>query len=284
MKTLKYFFQAIIIYFCFGLSKLLGLKLSRSIFSFIFRKIGPLVRSNKVSQNNLSKFSKKISKKEINKITSGMWNNYGMTFIEYMFLKSFKEGSSHIKIKGEKILSKFNSNKNPVIFISGHFANFELMSMELTKRNINLATIYRPLNNFFLNPLMESLRKKYICKNQIKKGRSGVKDCMNYIKRKHSIALMIDQRVSEGQKIKFFGHEASTTTLPAQLAIKYNLSIVPIFIERKNDNSFEMHVYEPIKISNYENKMKISKKLNLILEKMIKKNPHQWIWTHARWK
>ena len=82
----------------------------------------------------------------------------------------------------KKIYTNYKENK-PVIFISGHFANFELMSMEITKKNIQLATIYRPLNNFFLNPFMEYLRKKYVCKNQIKKGINGVREQLDILKK-----------------------------------------------------------------------------------------------------
>ena len=171
-----------------------------------------------------------------------------------------------------------------VIFVSGHFANFELMSMEITKKKINLATIYRPLNNIFLNPFMEYLRKKYVCKYQIKKGVAGVKDAINYINDNYSIAMMIDQRVSEGEKVKFFNHDALTTTLPGQLAIKFNLDLVPVFIERKNESSFKMKIYNPIKTSDFKDKLEITKKLNNTLEKMIFANPNQWIWTHDRWK
>ena len=162
------------------------------------------------------------------------------------------------------------------------------MSMELTKKNINLATIYRPLNNFFINPFMEYLRKKYICKNQIKKGLVGVKDSIQYIKNNSSIALMIDQRVSEGKKLPFFENMAFTTTMPAQMALKFNLDIVPIYIARKDDDNFKMNIYEPIKIFKNEdteaNKLNISIKLNKILEEMISLDPGQWIWTHNRWK
>ena len=157
-----------------------------------------------------------------------MWSNYGKTFVEYLYLKKFQNMSTHIEIKGEEILNKIQKNNKPVIFVSGHFANFELMSMEISKRNINLATIYRPLNNFFLNPFMEYLRKKYICKNQIKKGLAGVKDSIHYLKNNFSIAMMIDQRVSEGKRLPFFEHLAFTTTLPAQMALKFNLDIVHI--------------------------------------------------------
>ena len=213
-----------------------------------------------------------------------MWKNYGMTFIEYIFLDYFKKSNTHIQIIGQDNLSDPIDKNKPVIFVSGHFANFELMSMEITKKNINLATIYRPLNNFFLNPLMEFLRKKYVCKNQIKKGINGVRESIEYLKKKYSIALMIDQRVTEGEKINFFNKPAFTTTLPAQLAIKYNLSIIPVFIERTENNKFKIEFEKAIQPTNFENKIKLTEELNITIEKMIKKNPNQWIWTHNRWK
>ena len=284
MKNFKYFIEAIIIYFLFLIGKILGLNLSRKIFSFIFIKIGPMFRSNKVINNNLNKFSKNLSEDERSKIINSVWSNYGKTFVEYIFLNKFRASQTHIKIDGEEILDEILEKRKPVIFFSGHFANFELMSMEITKKGIGLATIYRPLNNFFLNPFMEFLRIKYVCKNQIKKGRIGVKEAINFLNRNNSIALMIDQRVSEGEKIKFFNQEALTTTLPAQLAIKYNLDLVPIFIERSNCDNFKMKVYKPINPKQFSNKNEISSELNKILEKMIRKNPNQWIWTHNRWK
>ena len=158
------------------------------------------------------------------------------------------------------------------------------MSMEITKKDIPLATIYRPLNNLFLNPFMEFIRKKYVCKNQIKKGINGVREAIDYIKKNHSIALMIDQRVSEGEKINFFKKDALTTTLPAQLAKKYNIPIVPVFIKRMKDNNFNLEFYDAIFPSKFKDKIELSIKLNTVLEKMIHKNPEQWIWTHDRWK
>ena len=284
IKTINYFFQAIIIYFFFIVGFILRIKISRKNFSYLFSKIGPLFKSKNTINKNLNIFSENISNLEKDLITKSMWENYGMTFIEYIFLKKYRNEKNHVAIFGNKnLLIPIEENK-PVIFISGHFANFELMSMEITKRNINLATIYRPLNNFFLNPLMEYLRKKYICKNQIKKGISGVRDAIEYIKKGYSVALMIDQRVSEGENIFLFGKPALTTTLPAQLAIKYNLKIIPVSIERKMNEKFEIVFDKEINPQNFRNKIELSQKLNEILENMIKKNPNQWIWTHDRWK
>ena len=284
IKKINYLVQALLIYLFFLIGRILGIKLSRNIFSYLFSLIGPFFKSKKIIKKNLDIFSQEISDSEKFKITKNMWENYGMTFIEYIFLDYFKKTENHVTIEGENNLFNVVKRDKPVIFISGHFANFELMSMEITKRNINLATIYRPLNNFFLNPLMEHLRKKYICKNQIKKGINGVRETIDYIKKKHSIALMIDQRVSEGEKVDFFGKSALTTTLPAQLATKYDLKIIPVYIKRIKNNKFKIEFYNEIDPNNFKNKLELTEELNKVLEKMIVKNPNQWIWTHNRWK
>ena len=284
IKFFKYFFQAIVVYLFFIIGKLVGIKLSRIIFSSIFKFVAPNFKSKKIIDKNLSIFASAVPNVNTNQIISEMWKNYGMTFIEYIFLNTFRKNSSHIEIKGDENLNIAISKKKPLIFVSGHFANFELMSMEITKRNIKLATIYRPLNNIFLNPFMEFLRKKFICKNQIKKGLNGVRDAIEYVKKDFSIALMIDQRVSEGVKTNFFKKPALTTTLPAQLSLKYKLSIVPVFIQRKSNNKFIVEFQNEIKPEDFHDKLKLTEKLNEVLEKMVMRNPTQWIWTHDRWK
>ena len=284
IKIFNYFLQAIFIYFFFILGRILGIRLSRKLFAYLFLYLGQIFKSKKTIQKNLSIFLKNNSQFNEKKIISEMWKNYGKTFIEYIYLNRLRKNNSHINLIGEENLSLILKDKKPVIFVSGHFANFELMSMEITKRNIKLATIYRPLNNIFLNPFMEYLRKTFVCKNQIKKGINGVRDAINFIKNDHSIALMIDQRVSEGEKINFFNEGALTTTLPAQLALKFQLNIVPVFIERKNDDTFNIEFKRPINSKNFQNKIILSNELNKVLEQMIIKNPSQWIWTHNRWK
>jgi len=284
IKIFNYFWQAIFIYFFFILGRILGIRLSRKLFAYLFLYLGQIFKSKKTIEKNLRIFLKNNSQFDEKKIISEMWKNYGKTFIEYIYLNQLRKNNSHINLIGEENLSLILKDKKPVIFISGHFANFELMSMEITKRDIKLATIYRPLNNIFLNPFMEYLRKTFVCKNQIKKGINGVRDAINFIKNDHSIALMIDQRVSEGDKINFFNEDALTTTLPAQLALKFQLNIVPVFIERKNDDTFNIEFKRPINSKNFQNKISLSNELNKVLEQMIIKNPSQWIWTHNRWK
>ena len=285
-KKIFYFLQSIIIYLLYFISKIIGLKLSRVIFSFVFKKVGNFFKSKKIIINNLNRISPKISNLEKDIIANKMWSNYGKTFIEYIFLNTFKKKTDHIDIKNKKAIDEILKKNKPVVFISGHFANYELMSMELIKAKAKLATIYRPLNNIFLNPFMEYLRKNFVCENQIKKGLNGVKESLEYMKKGYSIALMVDQRVSEGPRIDFFNAGAHTTTLPAQLSYRFDCDIVPIYISRTQDDRFEMEILDPILISDGEKKDKelITKKINLAMEKLILKDPSQWILTHNRWK
>ena len=283
-RTLNYFLQSLFVYLFFFIGRILGINLSRKFFSGMFILIGPFFRSNKIINKNLKIFSSTISLKDKSRIVKDMWSNYGKTFIEYIFLNRFRRENKFVILDGEENLLQIAKENKPVIFISGHFANFELMSMEITKRNISLATIYRPLNNIFINPFMEFLRRKYVCKNQIKKGINGVRETIEFIKKNHCIALMIDQRISEGEKINLFNQPALTTTLPSQLSIKFNLEIVPVYIERIKDNKFKIEFQKRINPKNFKDKLELTRELNKVLEKMILRNPSQWIWTHNRWK
>ena len=286
MKIFKYFLQFLFIVFLFLIFKILGLKISSALGGKLFEKVGPLFRSKELIHSNLKKAFPNLDLVNLNRITKLMWNNYGRVFAEYMFIKNFRKDSSNSKIKivGQEILEDIKKKNKPVVFISGHLSNFELMAMQIEKTGIKLSAIYRPLNNLFLNKIMERIRKKYICKYQIKKGIGGIKKIIHLKKLNYSTALMIDQRVSQGIRSDFFNHKALTTTIPAQLVKKFNIPVVPIFIERINDINFKIVVKNPIFFDNMETTKSITDKLNLVLEKMIIYKPEQWIWSHNRWK
>jgi len=291
MKIIKYFFEFIGVISLFSIFKIIGLKNASNLGDLLGRVFGPLFRSKNITKQNIKIGLGEINEKDETEIINGMWSNIGRTFAEYPFLKDFKYNNTnfdHIKINGIDYLDEIKKNNRPTIFYSGHFANFELMAMELDKFGIKCAAIYRPLNNFFLNPLMEYFRMKYICPNQIPKGRMGMREIISKVKDGYSIALMVDQRVSEGPRTPFFNKPAHTTTIPAQLALKYNCKLVPISLERKEGANFEMTIHEPYKIektgNDEEDTKNITLKINQIIEKMILDNPKQWIWSHNRWK
>ena len=286
MKIFKYFLEFIFIVILFIIFKILGFKLASNMGGYIGKKIGPLFRSKQTILTNIKNALPSTNKADLELIIQSMWENYGRILAEYVFLKDFRKEklNDYLEIEGKEHLNKVRDSNEQVVFVSGHFNNFELMAMQIEKSGINLAAIYRPLNNIFLNGIMEKIRTKYICKNQIKKGRRGTRELLKSFNNKNSIALMIDQRVSEGEKSNFFGQDAFTTTIPAQLVKKFGCKIVPIHIERYNNFYFKMKVEEPINYNKDSTIDEITLSLNKLLENMILKNPSQLIWSHNRWK
>lgn len=286
MRILKYFIEYFIIINLFFLFKIIGFKKSSDLGEIIGKIFGPLFRNKKKIIDNLAKANIGIDNKEREDIINSMWGNYGRILSEYPHLKDFRSSKlkQHISINGKEILDDIVNSNKQVVFISGHFSNFELMAMCIESGGVNLAAIYRPLNNLFLNSTMEKIRKNYICKKQIKKGRSGSRELIKLINNGYSVALMIDQRVSEGIPIKFFSEDALTTTIPAQLFKKYKLDIIPVDIKRYDSHDFKISFEKPFKFNEDDTIKNITEKLNQKLENFIKKHPKQWIWTHDRWK
>tara|TARA_B100002051_G_scaffold262328_1_gene284823 strand:+ start:3294 stop:4154 length:861 start_codon:yes stop_codon:yes gene_type:complete len=286
MKKLNYFLQYIFVKIFFFIFSIIGYKLSSLIGGIIGKSIGPFFRSKKIIIDNFKIAKIDENNNNYNNIIKNMWENYGRIFSEYPHLINFKNNklSKYLMIEGAEYLEEIKIKKKPVVFISGHFSNFELMAMQLENSGIDIAAIYRPLNNTFLNSTMEKIRINHICKNQIPKGKSGSRKILEFFKKGTSIALMIDQRVSEGVKVNFFNRPAYTTSIPAQLSKKFECEIVPVYIERIENYFFNISINKPLKFEKTDSIEKITEKLNNILESMISKNPNQWIWTHNRWK
>ena len=285
MRPIRYFLEYVLIIILFGLFKLLGYRIASEFGCFLGKTFGPFFKSKKIINNNLIKFDNSLTPEKIENITKEMWGNYGRILSEYAYISSFRKGDldEYIKIENKEKLEEVKKGQ-PVVFISAHFSNFELMAMAIEKAGVNLSAVYRPLNNKMVNSIMEPLRKKYICKNQIKKGINGVRESLINFKQGVSVAIMIDQRVSEGEKINFFSYPAYTTTIPAQFAKKFGCKIQPVHIERYDKINFKITFDKQIVIEENDNNASISLKLNQWLENKIRKNPSQWIWTHNRWK
>ena len=285
MRLIRYFFEYIAIIILFGLFKLLGYRIASELGYFIGKTFGPFFRSKKIIENNLNKFDTSLTSEKINKISKEMWGNYGRILSEYPYISNFRKGDldKYIKIENVERLEEVKRGQ-PVVFISAHFSNFELLAMVIEKTGVNLSAIYRPLNNKMVNSIMEPLRKKYICKKQIKKGLNGVREALKYFKKGISIAIMIDQRVSEGERINFFNYPAHTTTIPSQFVKKFGCKIQPVHIERYDKINFKISFDEQITMDDNADDAFISLRLNQWLEEKIRKNPSQWIWSHDRWK
>ena len=287
MKIIKYFLQFVVIITLFLIFKLIGYRNASNLGSKIGNIFGKFIRSDKIILKNLSIIENYTGNKidDEKKIVNNVFSNYGRILSEYVYLSKFKGSlKKNITLIGESNLREIKQKNKKVIFVSGHFNNFELMAMFINAAGINVSAIYRPLNNIFLNKIMENIRIKHICKNQIKKGIGGTRVLLNLLKENFSVALMIDQRVSEGIKVDFFGKPAFTTTIPAQIIKKFDCEIVPVHVERIEGIKFNITFEKPIKFQKDLSIEEITLELNKILEKLILKDPSQWILTHNRWK
>ena len=291
MKIIRYFLEFILVIFFFLIFKIIGLKLSSKLGEIIGKYFGPLFRKKAIAKKNILIAFPNINETSIDEIIDNMWRNIGSIFGEYIHINKFSildEEKNKIVFTNKNNLQILKNNKKPIVFFSGHFANFELMAKCLRELEFNIGAIYRPLNNIFLNPIMEFIRKKYICSIQIEKGSAGTKKLIKHISTNNPLALMIDQRLSSSIRVPFFNQPATTTTAPAQLSIKYDALLVPVFLKRLKKTKYEFFIEEPLvvkKTNNYEKDIfNITEIMNKKIEEFIKIDPANWLWSHDRWK
>ena len=291
MKIIRYFLEFFIVLIFFIIFKVIGLKLSSDLGEIIGKYFGPLFRKKTIAKKNILIAFPDLNQKSINEMIDRMWKNIGRIFGEYIHINKFSiidQKKIKIVFANKSNFELLKKNSKPIVFFSGHFANFELMAKCLQELGFNIGAIYRPLNNIFLNPIMEFIRKKYICPIQIEKGSNGTKKLIKHISTNGPLALMIDQRLSSSIRVPFFNQPATTTTTPAQLAIKYDALLIPVFLKRLEKTNFEFFIEEPLiinKTSDYDKDIfNITQIMNKKIEEFIKKDPAHWLWSHDRWK
>ena len=291
MKIIRYFLEFILVIFFFLVFKIIGLKLSSDLGEIIGKYFGPLFRKKTIAKKNILIAFPNFNEKSINEMIDRMWKNIGRIFGEYIHINKFSiidNSKKKIVFTNRDDAEILKKNNKPIVFFSGHFANFELMAKCLRELGFNIGAIYRPLNNIFLNPIMEFIRKKYICPIQIEKGSNGTKKLIRHISTNNPLALMVDQRLSSSIRVPFFDQPATTTITPAQLAIKYDALLVPVFLKRLEKTNFEFFIEEPLitnRTKDYDKDIfNITQIMNIKIEEFIKRDPAHWLWSHDRWK
>jgi KDO2-lipid IV(A) lauroyltransferase len=291
MKIIRYFLEFILVIFFFLVFKIIGLKLSSDLGEIIGKYFGPLFRKRTIAKKNILIAFPNFNEKSINEMIERMWKNIGRIFGEYIHVNKFSiidNNKKKIVFTNRNNMEILKKNNKPIVFFSGHFANFELMAKCLQELGFDIGAIYRPLNNIFLNPIMEFIRKKYICPIQIEKGSNGTKKLIKHISNNNPLALMVDQRLSSSIRVPFFDQPATTTITPAQLAIKYDALLVPVFLKRLEKTNFEFFIEEPLitnRTNDYDKDIfNITQIMNIKIEEFIKRDPAHWLWSHDRWK
>ncbi len=288
-KKLRYGFEAAVFFVAMGLFRLVGVDAASSLGSILGRHV--LYRtpiSNRARENLRAAYPEKTDL-EIETIVREMWDNLGRTIAEYAHLDKFNFQGPHARIEVANMQTavRIIEGGKGILFVSGHFGNWEIMPIAATEYGLEGSLVYRPVNNPYVDRWMVSQRGKKGPKEHLGKGAQGTKRIFTLLRSCKSIFLLVDQKTSEGVPAPFFGRIAMTTPAPAALALKLGAVILPVTNERLKGAHFRMTVHEPI---TYEatgdhdrDVLAVTAKINEVIEQAVRYRPSQWLWIHRRW-
>ena len=280
----SYAVEAILIHFVLNILKIFPYRTRIYAGSLIFRIfISPLTGNKKRIESNLNLVMPNLLENEKNELANRCLDNIGMTMFELLSPKEFKLAGQRAKVLGPGIalLERARDESKPVILISGHFGNYDVIRANLISKGYELGALYRPMNNPYFNATyLKSISS--IGVPLFARGNNGMAEMMKFLRDGKSIALLIDQHMANGEPLKFFGKTAFTATSAAKMALKYDAILMPFFVVRKGRTSdFDLHFEAPIE---HSNPIKMTQDFNDRLEARVKENLDQWLWTHKRWK
>ena len=278
-KKLRYLLEALFIYSFYLTFKILGMKLSSQIGGSILKFFSKFKQENNIAIQNISMCLPQLSDNQRKDIIRNTWKHFGSVIgeIPHWHTISRKEFFQRVEIKQEE-----NIPFTRAIIVSGHIGNWELISRIAKEYNIKLNILYRASNNPYVDYLINKIRKSHKV-ILILKGDMEVRKIINALNNNEVVGMMIDQRIDDGINTPFFSKNAMTTPLPANIAMKYKVPIIPINTISVGSSKYIIEFHKPLKIDKNSTKYTITKEINLIIEKWITKHPEQWLWFHDRW-
>jgi len=238
-----------------------------------------MIQENKVAAANLKLCFPKLPYAKRQKILLDTWQHFGSIIGEFTHWENMSDQEF------EERVSIVNPDKIPrerAIILSAHFGNWELFSKIFKQNKCKINFVYRPMNNPYTNQFINQLRSNEYT-TLIPKGQAGVKKIIEKINDKQMIGLFVDQKLSEGISVPFFNAMAMTTPLPANLALKYKIPLIPANIIRTGEAQYSVEFFKPIIITQSDTTQSITHKINKIFESWIEQYPQQWFWFHNRW-
>ncbi|MEW6585875.1 MAG: lysophospholipid acyltransferase family protein, partial [Nitrospirota bacterium] len=169
----------------------------------------------------------------------------------------------------------------------GHCGNWELLATVAAARLSPISIVVRPLNNPYLNRIVESVRRRY--GNSVIDKKGALKPIMQVLRNNGTIGILMDQAVvpEEGYVIDFLGRKAWTTKMPALIARKTDAAALPAFIHRTG-NGHRIVIHPEVALSSNpvreEALKEDTKKFSSYIEEYIREHPAEWLWIHRRWK
>jgi KDO2-lipid IV(A) lauroyltransferase len=286
---LRYLAEAAAFFTFIGMFRLLGVDAASTLGGFIGRQVLYRTRITDRARVNLRAAYPSMTDAEIEAIVLEMWDNLGRTVAEYAHLDKFSltGANPRLQVAGVPYAEAAIASGKGVIFISGHFANWEMMPFTAHQLGYESGEVYRPLNNPYVDRWMVHQRIANGPKEQIAKGAQGTRRIFTLLRAGKCILLLADQKTNEGLPVPFFGRDAMTTPAPAALALKLGAVVLPASNERLGGARFRMKIYAPIAFEPSGDHdgdiLALTAKITEAIEAMVRERPSQWLWIHRRW-
>lgn len=249
----------------------------------ISRVIGPLIGYRQRVRDNLGLIFPDMPEAEKEQLARAVPDQIGRTLCELFSPRDLVKTATRTPVTGEGITAVEAAREagRPIIIVSGHFGNYDVARSVLIQRGHKVGGLYRSMNYRGFNDFYVS-RISQVGTPLFLRGRRGMGEMLKFLKAGNAIALLIDQHMSAGAPLKFFGHTAYTALSAAELALRYDALLVPCYGIRQPDGlSFEMELEAPIPHTTPE---EMTQALNDSLEAQVRRNMAQWLWVHRRWK
>ncbi|MCA0919677.1 lysophospholipid acyltransferase family protein [Pseudooceanicola nanhaiensis] len=247
------------------------------------RVFAPLAGYNRRIRANLALVWPDLPEAEVKRLLREVPDNAGRTLAELYSTEEFKERLAKLPLEGDGVQQMIAAQAagRPIIMVGGHFGNYDAMRGLLIQRYERVGALYRPQNNIYFNRHYAE-RMNAMAQPLFPRGRRGLAEMVKFLRSGHMVGLLIDQYVSNGTDLTFFGRKARTTLSAAEMALKYDALMIPFHAVRKPDGlTFQMIVEAPIP---HSDAVTMSQEFNDRLEVMVRKHPGQWLWVHRRWK
>lgn len=266
---------------------LLPLEAGSNFGGWLLRTLGPLTRQQNVIRTNLRIAFPDRPAAWIDTATKGVWDNVGRSFIELPFVHRIIAEPGRVELIGRDRLDALRDGGKPVILVSGHMGNWEVMIAALLAAGLDVLVAYRSANNPYVDERIRRARAQYGIRRFAPKDSGNMRRLLKSLNDGISIALLTDQRTEEGEAVPFFGKPAHTAPGAARLALKKGAPMVPVAVERLPGVRFRVTVHEPIpppRTNDPEADVtEMVRRMNAQLESDIRLAPSQYFWVHRRW-
>ncbi|HEV2364093.1 MAG TPA: lysophospholipid acyltransferase family protein [Caulobacteraceae bacterium] len=253
----------------------------------LFRALGPLSGAHRTARRNLVLAFPDMGEADRRRILSAQWENFGRYVAEFPLVARLTPASGRVEVVGGERLAAVAAAGRPVVLVSGHFSNLEVMAAVIVAAGVECDITYRAANNPLIDRRIREGRLAYGVRLLAAKGEEGARELLAALKAGQSVAMMNDQKYEPGIDAPFFGRPVKTLPAAVRLAQRFGTYILPMSIQRRRGARFTCYVHEPIEVPESGDRAADIEAgvaaINAFIEARVRERPGEWWWMHRRW-